>query len=70
VVEYAEQVGLPVDGKAFVTALQTWLETRATQTDASFPDNEYARIENSEIVLRKLSRRPVPDDVPTLERAL
>jgi hypothetical protein len=70
VVEYAEQVGLPVDGKAFVTALQTWLETRATQTDASFPDNEYARIENSEIVLRKLSRRPVPDGVPTLERAL
>ena len=31
--------------------------------------NEYARIENDEIILQKLSRRPLPDGVQTLERA-
>jgi hypothetical protein len=69
VAEYAEQVGVPVDGKAFVTKLRTWLETLATQTEAAFPHNEYARLENDEIVLRKLARRPVPDGVQSLERA-
>jgi hypothetical protein len=70
VAEYAEQVGLPVDGKAFVAQLRSWLETLATTTDTAFPHNEYARIENDEIVLRKLSRRPLPDGVHPLERAL
>lgn len=70
VAECAEQVGVPVDGKAFVAKLKTWLETLATQTDAAFPHNEYARIENDEIVLRKLARRPLPEGVQALERAL
>jgi Tn3 transposase DDE domain/Domain of unknown function (DUF4158) len=70
VAEYAEQVGVPVDGKAFVSQLRTWLETLATKTDSAFPHNEYARIENDEIVLRKLARRPLPEGVQSLERAL
>jgi Domain of unknown function (DUF4158) len=40
VAEYAEHVGVPVEGKAFVAKLRSWLETLATQTDTAFPHNE------------------------------
>jgi hypothetical protein len=45
VADYADHVGLPVHGKAFVTPLREWLERGATQTDASCPDNEDVRME-------------------------
>jgi len=45
VAEYADQIGLPAQGRAFVSALREWLEAIAAKTDASFPVNEAARIE-------------------------
>jgi hypothetical protein len=70
VVVYADQVGLPVQGKAFVASLREWLEKVATQTDASLPENEDVRMEQGEIILRKLPRRSLPDGFRLVERAL
>jgi hypothetical protein len=59
--EYGEQVGLPIEGKAFVHTLREWLETTATATDASFPENEAARMEDGEIVrVLPVSMRDIP----------
>jgi TnpA family transposase len=70
VAEYADQVGLPVQGRAFAASLREWLEKVATQTDASFPENEDLRMEQGEIILRKLPRRSLPDGFRLVERAL
>jgi hypothetical protein len=68
--EYADQVGLPVQGKVFVSSLREWLTALACKTDASFPANEDVRMEKGEIILRKLERRSLPDGFLTLERVL
>jgi hypothetical protein len=68
--EYGEHVGLPVEGKTFVTTLRVWLEELARATDASFPENAYARMEEGEIVLRKLERKVLPDGFHALQTAL
>ena len=70
VAEYADQVGVSVQRKAFVASLREWLQKVATQTDASFPDNEDLRMEQDEIILRKLPRRSLPDGFRLVERAL
>jgi hypothetical protein len=70
VAEYADQLGLPVQGKAFVASLREWLEKVATQTDASFPENEDVRMEQGEFILHKLPRRPLPDGFRLVQRAL
>jgi len=70
VAEYADQVGLPVQGKAFVSALREWLEEIANKTDASFPVKEYARMEQDTVVLKKLERHPLPDGFLAVEHAL
>lgn len=70
VAEYADQVGLPVQSKAFVSTLRKWLEEIADHTDASFPENEAARIEHDTVVLKKLERSPAPEGVRVLERTL
>jgi TnpA family transposase len=65
--EYGEQVGLPVERKAFVHSLRTWLESVAAATDASFPNNAHARIEDGEVILRRLERTPTPEGLRTIE---
>jgi TnpA family transposase len=70
VAEYGEQVGLPIDGKAFVTRVRTWLETLARATDTSFPTNASVRIEKGEVVLRKLARVAPPAELKPLETLL
>jgi hypothetical protein len=56
VAKYGEQVGLPVDGKTFVATSREWLEKLAITTDASFPTNTSARLEDGKIILRKLNQ--------------
>jgi hypothetical protein len=59
VVEYGEQVGVPVDSKTFVATLREWLENLATTTDASFPANTAARLDDGKLILQKL-------EIPTI----
>jgi TnpA family transposase len=68
--EYGEQVGLPVDGKTFVPTLRAWLEELATTTDASFPANTSARLEDGKMILSKLKRKPLPEDFPRVQALL
>jgi TnpA family transposase len=68
--EYGEQVGFPVEGKAFVQTLREWLAALATATDASFPDNDSVRMEDGEIILSKLARQPSPEGLRSLETLL
>jgi hypothetical protein len=70
VAEYADQVGLPVQGKAFVASLREWLERVATQTDTSFPANEEVRMEQGESILRQLPRPSLPEGFRVMERPL
>jgi len=67
---YGEHVGLPVDGKTFVSTLRKWLEELATTTDASFPANTSARLEDGKIILRKLERKALPEGFPQLQALL
>jgi hypothetical protein len=67
---YGMQVGLPTDGKAFVSHLRTWLDTRIRQTDAGFPSNQYLRIEKGEPILRPLDKHVTPEGLELLERIM
>ena len=68
--EYGEQVGLPVDGKTFVATLREWLEDLASTTEAMFPTNTSARLEDGKIILRKLERKALPEGFPQLQALL
>jgi hypothetical protein len=67
---YGEQVGLPVEGRAIVAHLKDHLDRIATEADASFPANEYLRIEAGEPVLGRLPRLEEPQDVKELEQRI
>ncbi|HLX59561.1 MAG TPA: Tn3 family transposase [Ktedonobacteraceae bacterium] len=67
--DYGKLVELPTEGKAFVAHVRAWLEERARQTDATFP-NEDVRIEKGEPIIRPLDKKPVPEGLPELEAAL
>jgi hypothetical protein len=67
---YAVQVGLPVEGRAFVAHLKDYLARIAAEADASFPANEYLRIEAGEPVLARLPRLEEPQDVKELEQRI
>ena len=58
---YGVQVGLPVASTAFITQIRTELETLATAVDSHFPTNTTVRLVNGEPVLRRLTKRAVPE---------
>lgn len=57
--ELCEQVGLPVEKAALIERVQSEMMNTARATDASFPKNEYLRIENGEAVLTPLKKQAV-----------
>lgn len=67
VAAYGEQVELPVEASAFITATRCWLEEVASAADASFPANEMLRIEDGVPVLRRLEKRDAPARLKELE---
>ncbi len=69
IADYGKLVELPIDGKAFVAHVRAWLEERARQTDASFP-NADVRIEKGEPIIRPLEKKPVPEGLAELEALL
>ncbi len=68
VADYGKLVELPTDGKAFVAHVRAWLEERARQTDATFP-NEDVRIEKGEPIIRPLDKKPVPEGLTGCRRS-
>jgi TnpA family transposase len=70
VAAYGRQVGLPVDSTAFVTQMRTELEDLAAAVDASFPANTAVRLVDGEPVLRRLTKRPTPGMLKTVERLI
>jgi Tn3 transposase DDE domain len=67
---YGVQLGLPVEGRAFVAHLKDYLTRIAAEADASFPANEYLRIEAGEPILGRLPRLEEPQDVKDLEQRI
>ncbi len=65
--QYGKQVGLPVEGAAFIKHVQSWLENIAEKVNNSFPTNEFASIVNSEIVVKKVPKKKKPEGLDQLE---
>lgn len=70
VAAYAEQAGVPADGKAFVTNLKTKLGDTAAAVDRAFPENEYVEITKGEPVVKRLRAKPEAEGLGRLERLL
>jgi hypothetical protein len=54
--DYGQLVGLPIEGKAFVTQVKSWLSALANQTDRSFPHNQYVRLEKDRFIIKKTKK--------------
>jgi hypothetical protein len=54
--QYGLQVELPVDGGSFVDHTREWLRSVAQKTDASFPENEYIRIEREQPIITRVKK--------------
>ena len=48
---YEEISGIPTDPGKFVEHVKNWLVKNAQITDAGFPENEYVRIENGQLII-------------------
>ena len=70
VVAYGTHTGLPVDSTTFVQQMRTELDNLAATVDARFPTNTAVRLVDGEPVLRRLTARPVPGGLKTLERLI
>jgi hypothetical protein len=70
VAEYGELVNLPVEGKAFVKHLQDWLSQVASETDQSFPNNEFVRLKKGKPILKKINKKVNQEKVNLIESLL
>jgi TnpA family transposase len=69
-VEYSGLVGIETDPKKLIAELKVGLETVASATDQSFPDNDQLRIENGEPIIRKRPKKSIPAGLEQIESAL
>lgn len=67
---YGEEVGLPVEGEAFVAHVRDLLGKAATQADEAYPDNPFFSIVNGRAKLGRQTKRPVPDGFQALNDAV
>ncbi|AFZ24411.1 transposase, TnpA family (plasmid) [Cylindrospermum stagnale PCC 7417] len=67
VANYGELVNLPVEGKAFVVHLKEWLSQVASQTDKSFPKNEFVRLEDGKPIIQKTNKKVNQEKVKLIE---
>jgi len=70
VADYGKLVNLPVDAKSFVKHLKTQLQSVALAVDASFPDNEYVRLEKGKLVLKRQKRNNRASNFDTINKLL
>ena len=52
--DYAQQMGFPTTGPAFVEHVKTWLAQEIEQTDQSFPANTEVSFQKDRLVIRKV----------------
>lgn len=64
---FAEMVGFPVEGEAFVAHMKKRLTQAARDTDKGFPDNADLRLENGEPVLRRFPKATERSSLRTFE---
>ena len=57
--DYKALSGILTDAEQFIAQIKGELIGQVNQTDASFPENEYARIENGELILSYPSKEPL-----------
>jgi TnpA family transposase len=67
VASYADMVGFPVDGAAFVAHFRAKLAAIARATDTAFPSNQAVSIVNGEPVVTRPQARAEPDELRALE---
>ena len=51
--DYAEQLGFPTEGAAFVEHLKDWLTQKIEETDTGFPANTDVYFKSDRLVIRK-----------------
>jgi Tn3 transposase DDE domain len=64
---YADMVGFPVDGAAFMAHFRAKLVAIARATDTAFPSNQALSIVHGEPVVTRPQARAEPDELHTLE---
>jgi Tn3 transposase DDE domain len=70
VADFGEQVGLPVEGAAFIERARSWLAEVAQKVDEAFPQNENVRIERGEAIIGCAERKAAPEELRPLERSI
>lgn len=68
--QYGLQVELPVEANAFVNHTRVWLRSVAQKKDASFPDNEYMRIERGQPIITRVKKENRSQGVDRFEAAI
>jgi len=58
---FGQQVNLPVESSDFIKSLQELMQKTISDTDKSFPENEYVKIVNYEPVISKLQKIKYPE---------
>lgn len=67
---YCEQVGISAEPARFIEGLQTWLSDTIRTLEAGFPENESVTIKDGEPVLRRIPKRPEPENFALVDRFL
>ncbi len=67
---YGEVSGIATDPAAFVTALREQMQTKCTEVNARFPDNEHADIVDGRLILKKLPRTELSKAVALVDKLI
>jgi hypothetical protein len=70
IADFGEQVGLLMEGAAFIERARSWLAEVAQKVDAAFPQNESVRIERDEAIISRAKRKADPEELRSLERSI
>jgi len=65
--QFGQQIGLPIEKKAFIYHVRSWFEGIAQKVDSSFPKNEYLKIENGKPMLKKSPKASTIQGLKRLE---
>lgn len=58
---FGKQVNLPVENNEFITALKEMMNTAISETDKSFPENQFVEIINNEPHINKIEKIKYPE---------
>jgi TnpA family transposase len=64
--EYAKQAGIKINKNEFINELKGELDSTAINVDKHFLKNKYVRIENNELILKKISKDDPPKELGTI----